>query len=139
VYNIKNNKCQYMPFWEAIDEIWSEHLHNPLHSAGYYFNPFLFYSNDSYSDPAVSYGMGYCVFKMPKDHRDQNLIMEQVVEYSKYSGGRNTKKNALSWTKYQEKCPQLQQLAIRILSQTCDGASKFKLMLLTEGMNLIER
>ncbi|XP_022891601.1 uncharacterized protein LOC111406400 [Olea europaea var. sylvestris] len=145
----KNNKYQYMPFWEAIDEIWNEHLHNPLHSAGYYFNPFLFYSNDSYSDPEVSYGMGYCVVKMPRDHRDQNLIMEQVVEYSKavrsFSEGSEPEwlsdvsqlspvypylhalMAVLWWTKYQEKYPQLQQLDIRILSQTCEGASNLSL------------
>lgn len=153
----KNNKCQYMPFWKVIDEIWNEHLHNPLHSAGYYLNPFLFYSNDSYSDPEVSCGMCYCVVKMSSDHRNQDLIMEQVDEYSKamsaFSEGSEPEwlsdvsqlSPVLWWTKYQEKYPQLQQLAIQILSQTCDGAFKFKLkrslaeMLLTKGMNLIEQ
>ncbi|CAI9773562.1 unnamed protein product [Fraxinus pennsylvanica] len=153
----KNNKSQYMPFWKVIDEIWNEHLHNPLHSAGYYLNPFLFYSNDSYSDPEVSCGMCYCVVKMSSDHRNQDLIMDQVDEYSKamsaFSEGSEPEwlsdvsqlSPVLWWTKYQEKYPQLQQLAIQILSQTCDGALKFKLkrslaeMLLTKGMNLIEQ
>lgn len=31
------------------------------------------------------------------------------------------------WSEYGADCPELQNLAVRILSQTCDGASKFRL------------
>ncbi|KAH9681276.1 hypothetical protein KPL71_026913 [Citrus sinensis] len=37
----KNKKTQYWPIWEIIDEIWDNHLHSPLHAAGYYLNPEL--------------------------------------------------------------------------------------------------
>lgn len=45
------------------------------------------------------------------------------------------------WSKYGGDCPELQRLAVRILSQTCDGAAKFQLKrglaetLLTKGRN----
>lgn len=51
----------------------------------------------------------------------------------------------LWWTKYGEKFPELQRLAIRILSQSCDGASKYQLKrslakkLLTNGGNPLEQ
>lgn len=49
------------------------------------------------------------------------------------------------WLNYGGEHPQLQQLAIRILSQTCSGASRYKLKkslaekLLTKGRNPIEQ
>ncbi|KAF5931656.1 hypothetical protein HYC85_027827 [Camellia sinensis] len=52
---------------------------------------------------------------------------------------------ALWWSYYGGQCPELQRLAIRILSQTCDGASKYQLKksvaekLLTKGRNHIEQ
>lgn len=52
---------------------------------------------------------------------------------------------ALWWSQYGVEHPELQRLAIRILSQTCDGASHYRLKrslietLLTEGRNQIEQ
>lgn len=51
---------------------------------------------------------------------------------------------ALWWSRYGGDCPELQRLAVRILSQTCDGASKFQLrrclaeaLLLSNGKNVV--
>ncbi|KAM3325741.1 hypothetical protein P3S67_000866 [Capsicum chacoense] len=52
---------------------------------------------------------------------------------------------ALWWSQYGVQFPKLQKLAVRILSQTCNGASHYRLKrslvetLLTEGMNPIEK
>ncbi|XP_020537128.1 uncharacterized protein LOC105640149 isoform X2 [Jatropha curcas] len=77
----KNKKSQYMPFWQVIDEIWDNHLHSPLHAAGYYLNPSLFYSTDFYSDPEVAFGLLCCIVRMVQDQHTQDLISSQLDEY----------------------------------------------------------
>lgn len=52
---------------------------------------------------------------------------------------------AIWWSQYGGHCPELQRLAVRILSQTCNGASHYRLKrslvekLFTQGRNLIEQ
>lgn len=82
----KNNKTQYLPIWKIIDEIWDNHLHSPLHAAGYYLNPSLFYSSDFYSDPEVSFGLLCCIVRMVQDQRTQDLISIQLDEYRHAKG-----------------------------------------------------
>ncbi|XP_019198465.1 PREDICTED: uncharacterized protein LOC109192332 isoform X2 [Ipomoea nil] len=119
----QSRKSQYIQFWEAIDEIWNKYLHSPLHAAGYFLNPSV-----------------------------QDLMMLQIDKYRMAKGdfglGSAKLENihpALWWSKYGEECPELQKMAVRILSQTCDGASKYNLKrtlaeaLLTEGRNQIEQ
>lgn len=71
----------YMLFWNIIDEIWDNHLHSPLHAAGYYLNPSLFYSSDFHIDGEVSFGLLCCVVRMFLDHRTQDLISLQLDDY----------------------------------------------------------
>ncbi|RAL42671.1 hypothetical protein DM860_009178 [Cuscuta australis] len=83
------------------------------------------------------------------------LTLENMIEEYRMSKGlfgigsgearlRNTHP-ALWWSEYGTQCPELQKLAVRILSQTCDGASKYNLKrtlaeaLLTEGRNETEQ
>ncbi|KAA8540159.1 hypothetical protein F0562_024278 [Nyssa sinensis] len=149
-----NKKAQYMPFWRAIDEIWNNHLHSPLHSAGYFLNPSLFYSSDFFTDAEVASGLLCCIVRMVEDKHVQDLVSLQVDEYRAAKGAfgqgsaidrRSNIPPALWWSFYGGQCPELQRLAIRILSQTCNGASKYKLKrslaekLLTEGRNCIEQ
>lgn len=53
--------------------------------------------------------------------------------------------SAVWWSTYGEACPKLQKFAVRILSQTCNGASRYGLnksmaeKLLTEGRNSLEQ
>lgn len=149
----KNKKAQYMPFWRAIDEIWNNHLHSPLHSAGYFLNPSLFYSSDFFTDAEVASGLLCCIVRMVEGKHLQDLVSLQVDEYraakgsfGQGSGDRQSSNSpALWWSYYGGQCPELQRLAIRILSQTCDGASKYQLKksvaekLLTKGRNHIEQ
>uniref|UniRef100_A0A5B6ZU29 DUF659 domain-containing protein n=1 Tax=Davidia involucrata TaxID=16924 RepID=A0A5B6ZU29_DAVIN len=149
-----NKKAQYMPFWRAIDEIWNNHLHSPLHSAGYFLNPSLFYSSDFFTDAEVASGLLCCIVRMVEDKHVQDLVSLQVDKYRAAKGAfgqgsaidrRSNIPPALWWSYYGGQCPELQRLAIRILSQTCDGASKYELKrsltekLLTKGRNRIEQ
>lgn len=53
--------------------------------------------------------------------------------------------SAIWWSTYGDNCPELQKLAIRVLSQTCNGASRYALnrcmaeKLLNEGRNRLEQ
>lgn len=151
---LKNKKSQYMPFWQVIDEIWDSHLHSPIHAAGYYLNPSLFYSSDFYSDAEVSFGLLTSIVRLVPDQESQNLISRQLEEYRLARGGfkegsafdqRTTISPALWWSHYGRQYPELQRFAIRILSQSCDGALRFGLKrslaekLLTTGRNPIEQ
>lgn len=83
---VSNKKSEYMPVWEIIDEIWDKHLHSPLHAAGYYLNPSLFYSSDFYSDPEVSFGLLCCIVRMVQDQSTQDSISLQLDEYRRAKG-----------------------------------------------------
>ncbi|KAK4359353.1 hypothetical protein RND71_021582 [Anisodus tanguticus] len=151
----KHKKSHYARFWEAIDDIWDEYLHSHLHAAGYFFNPTLFYSSDFHTDVEVSCGICFCVVRMAEDRHIQDLITLQIDEYRLGKGTfhdgsfkdklSNISPGALWWSEYGRDCPELQRLAVRILSQTCDGASRYRLKrslveaLLTDGMNSIEK
>lgn len=132
----KNKKSQYSPFWKAIDDVWNEFLYSPLHSAGYYLNPNIFYSSEVYIDPEVVTGLYCCIVRSAADLRIQDRITVQMEQYRTARGAmaagvaedkRSNISPALWWSRYGGECPELQRLAIRILSQTCDGALKFQL------------
>ncbi|KAM3217014.1 hypothetical protein P3L10_026457 [Capsicum annuum] len=150
----RNEKSGYGRFWKAIDDIWDEYLHSHLHAAGFFLNPTLFYSNDFYTDVEVSCGLCYCVVRMSEDHHIQGLIILQIDEYrmgrgtfhfGSFKDKLSNISPALWWSQYGVQFPELQKLAVRILSQTCNGASHYRLKrslvetLLTVGMNPIEK
>ncbi|XP_047331606.1 uncharacterized protein LOC124935196 [Impatiens glandulifera] len=129
-------KFEYMQFWSIIDEIWDTLLHNPLHAAGYFLNPCLFYSADFFNDMEVSGGLLCCIVRMEKSEFVQDTISTQLDEYQESKGGfgegisYDRRTNILPsewWSTYGGECPELQKLAVRILSQTCSGASRYQL------------
>lgn len=160
---LKDLRSLYMPFWEAIDNIWNQYLHSPLHAAGYFLNPNLFYRNDFYVDIEVSSGLLCCIVCLGGDQRTRDEIMKQVDMYQNASGAfglgsanlhsyvspglyeiivqfyalplpKDANKfcnlvlvSVTWWLEYGKEYPELQKLAIQILSQTCSGASKYKL------------
>ncbi|KAH6804005.1 hypothetical protein C2S51_032252 [Perilla frutescens var. frutescens] len=144
----KNKESQYSPFWKAIDDVWNEFLYSPLHSAAYYLNPNLFYSGDVFIDPEVVTGLYCCIVRSAADLRMQDRITVQMEQYRTAKGAmaagvaadqRSHISPALWWSRFGGECPELQRLAVRILSQACDGALKFQLKrslaetLLTKG------
>ncbi|KAK9267001.1 hypothetical protein L1049_021395 [Liquidambar formosana] len=146
----KHKKAQYMPFWEVIDGIWNNYLYSPLHAAGYFLNPSYYYSSDFYIDSEVASGLLCCIIRMVQDCRIQDIVSLQIDEYREAKGVfkqgsdidvRTKTPPALWWSNYGGQCPELQRLAIRILSQTCDGALRYRLKrslaekLLTNGRN----
>ncbi|PIA44072.1 hypothetical protein AQUCO_01800253v1 [Aquilegia coerulea] len=77
----ENKKSKYTPVWRVIDEIWDNILHSPLHSAGYFFNPSLFYTSDFSADSEVASGLLCCMVRMIEDRKNQDLISLQLDKY----------------------------------------------------------
>ncbi|URE08302.1 hypothetical protein MUK42_31096 [Musa troglodytarum] len=84
--NLGHEVARYDPIWTLVDDIWDNHLHSPLHSAGYFLNPSLFYLSDFYIDAEVINGILYCIVKMTVAQQDQELIVLQLDEYREAKG-----------------------------------------------------
>ncbi|KAI3929159.1 hypothetical protein MKX01_006395 [Papaver californicum] len=142
-------KTKYQPFWTIIDGIWDDQLHSPIHAAGYYLNPGLFYFKDFYADNEVKAGLLCCIVRIVEDKREQDLIASQFDEYRRAGGTfgdgdavdqRAKLAPAKWWSLYGGECPELQRFAIRILSQTCTGALRYGLKRrLTEELHMKRR
>ncbi|KAK9281172.1 hypothetical protein L1049_004067 [Liquidambar formosana] len=138
----KYKKAEHVPYWQVINGVWNNHLHRPLHATGYFFNPSFYYLNGFYVDAEVTSGLLCCMLHMVQDCSLQNIISQQIDEYREAKGAFE---QALWWFNYSGHCPELQRLAIRILSQICDGALRYGLKrslvekLLDNGRNPIEQ
>ncbi|XP_021765755.1 uncharacterized protein LOC110730275 isoform X1 [Chenopodium quinoa] len=131
-----NKISKYTPIWNIIDEIWNTILHSPLHAAGYFLNPRLHYTEDFFSDTEVAGGLLITIVRMAANQSTQDLISRQLHEYADCKGDfkvgtDNDSKERFSpatwWMRFGGHCPDLQKLAVRILSQTCNGAEVYGL------------
>ncbi|XP_020527131.1 uncharacterized protein LOC105421143 isoform X2 [Amborella trichopoda] len=126
--NFGDEGSKYLPFWKLIDDIWNNKLHSPLHAAGYVLNPIYFYSKDFYSDPEVASGLIECIDRMNADLHSQDLVLQELDKYKGAQDGfakgmtisqQNKCLPADWWSSYGGHCPNLQRVALRILSQSC--------------------
>ncbi|KAH9607091.1 hypothetical protein KSS87_005020 [Heliosperma pusillum] len=146
-------KSRYNQYWAMIDEIWNPILHSPLHAAGYFLNPRLYYTEDFFTDSEVASGLLVTFVKMLDGRPSQDRVTDQIEKYGRRDGdfqlGISTKDSlspAAWWSRYGSHCPQLQKIAIRILSQTCNGAESYELrrdlaekLLSYTGKNAVEQ
>ncbi|KAI3896144.1 hypothetical protein MKX03_013611 [Papaver bracteatum] len=133
----EDEKTKYQPFWTAIDGIWNNQLHSPIHSAACILNPSLLHSSEDVDeDNEIKDGLSRCVEGMVKDKRARYLILLQLDDYLVAKGAfgegvatdQRTKLSPVKWwSLYGGQCPELQSFSIRILSQTCTGASRYGL------------
>ncbi|WOK94392.1 hypothetical protein Cni_G03094 [Canna indica] len=147
--NLGDEEDKYSPIWTLVDDVWNDHLHSPLHSAAYFFNPSLFYSDDFFLDAEVTNGLLYCIVKMTKTPQDQEMIVVQLDQYREAKGGfseeeaidqRSLLPPDMWWTVHGGQCPQLQQFAVKLLSQTCSGVSRYMLnKAITEQLHAVGR
>lgn len=137
--------------WE-INWKWTEELSQPLHMAGFYFNPQFFYKVQGEIPNTINSGMLDCVERLVPEAKVQDKILKELALYKNASGdfGRNIAIRAREtllpaewWSTYGGACPNLSRLAIRILSQTsstrgCNARHISFEQIHNQGANILE-
>ncbi|XP_057864954.1 uncharacterized protein LOC131072720 [Cryptomeria japonica] len=128
-----SERTKYEPIWRIIDQRWNRQLHQHIHAAAYYFNPKFFYSRNFKIDEEVQLGLDTCIQRLVLDENIQDIIVDELQRYKKEDGPlfsspigirkRDTLLLDLWWEDYGATTPNLQKLAIRILSQPCSASS----------------
>ncbi|KAG4946995.1 hypothetical protein JHK87_043002 [Glycine soja] len=105
IKSFNNNESKYKDVFAIIDKRWNCQLHRPLHAASYFLNPEFFYDNtDLEFDFEVINGLFDCIKKL--------FAMDQ----------RKTHSSTYWWRMFGSQTPNLQKLAIKILSLTCNAS-----------------
>ncbi|OMO59055.1 putative Zinc finger, BED-type [Corchorus capsularis] len=148
----REEREDYMVYWNIIDRWWEQQWHHPLHTAGFYLNPKFFYSIEGHGPNEMHSGMLDCMEKLVADGNVQDKISKEMNSYKNAAGdfgrkmavrARDTLLPAEWWSTYGGSCPNLARLAIRILSQTCSTLglqqNHFYSEKLHETKNLLEQ
>ncbi|KAJ4720490.1 HAT transposon superfamily [Melia azedarach] len=123
-----NKESDCMPYLNVIDHLWQEEFHSPLHAAAYYLNPSVFYNPSFSSTKVIQKGLLDCIETLEPNLSAQVMITSHINFYEEAVGdfgrpvalrGRESLAPATWWSLYAADYPELQRLAIRILSQTC--------------------
>ncbi|KAF3589644.1 hypothetical protein F2Q69_00031760 [Brassica cretica] len=152
---LNNEELCYKPLWRVIDDVWNNHLHSPLHVAGYFLNPAAFYSTDFQNDTEVTTDFVSAVGFLVQECSVVAKIGRQLKMYRLGKGCFNEASQADQitgvipgewWAQKASEHPELQSFAIKVLSQTCEGASRYKLkrnvaekLLLSKGVSPCEK
>lgn len=76
-----NKESFYLPYLDVIDRIWQEELHSPLHAAGYYLNPSVFYHPSFATDKVIRKGLLDCIEMLEPNLTAQVTITGHVKFY----------------------------------------------------------
>lgn len=82
-----NKKDEYAKAYEIIDKRWECQLHRPLHAAGYFLNPEMYYDNEEKAKGgAIMEGLISCIQRLVPDEKTQDIISEQLDLYENAAG-----------------------------------------------------
>ncbi|XP_050938906.1 uncharacterized protein LOC103496546 isoform X5 [Cucumis melo] len=118
----------YLPYLKAIDHVLLKEFQSSLHVAACYLNPSIFYSPTFLSSKVIQKGLLDCIEALEPDITSQVMITNNINFYEEAVGdfgrpvalhGRDSLAPATWWSLYGTDYPDLQRLAVRILSQTC--------------------
>lgn len=85
--SFNNIEDKYKDIYAIIDKRWECQLHQPLHAAGNYLNPQLFYSNPQIQDDSeVTTGLFNCIQRLVKDKQERSKIIDQLSVYRNAEG-----------------------------------------------------
>ncbi|KAK1419670.1 hypothetical protein QVD17_28923 [Tagetes erecta] len=123
----KDDDCKVV--YDIIDKRWECQLHHPLHAAGYYFNPELYCTNPEIEkDSEVMKGLIACITKLVRSLETQDLIMAELLTWVNQTGvfsddlavrARGKIAPADWWKLYGKEIPNVQALAVKVLSLGC--------------------
>ncbi|KAG5233223.1 DNA binding protein [Salix suchowensis] len=127
---LKNRMSQYGPYIRVIDARWDKQLHSPLHAAGCFLNPGIYFRPSFSKQREVTRGLLTTIMRLVPDCDTQDNISAQIEEYKRATGlfgvtmaiRQREKLNPLSWwEQFGIDTPELQKFAIRVLSQCCSA------------------
>ncbi|XP_057838522.2 uncharacterized protein LOC131048545 [Cryptomeria japonica] len=126
----EGDESKYRPIWDIIDRRWQTQLHRPLHAAAYYLNPAFHFRPDFKADEEVLSGLYSVIERMSPGHSSN--IVQELEAFSNAEGevfsrmlcieNRTKMQPDRWWQMFGPKTPNLQQVAIRILSQPCSAS-----------------
>lgn len=85
--SFSNVQEKYQQAFEFIDARWDSQLHRPLHAAGYFLNPQIFYDNQKeVCCEEVMKGLYDCIWRLVPDVETQDKIDVELDSYRNASG-----------------------------------------------------
>ncbi|XP_075659181.1 uncharacterized protein LOC142629075 [Castanea sativa] len=127
---LKNKISAYIPFTSVIDARWDKQLHSPLHVAGCYLNPGIFFRPSFKKQKEITKGLLSTITRLVPDPDEQDSLSSQIEAYKKALGDfgmpmairQREKLNPVAWwEQFGNDTPELQKFAIRVLSQCCSA------------------
>ncbi|CAH1431590.1 unnamed protein product [Lactuca virosa] len=83
----KNKADKYAEVFKIIDRRWNCQLHQPLHAAGHYLNPALYYENPNVeNDDEVMSGLMSCIHKLALNEDEEMKIHAELPIYRSAQG-----------------------------------------------------
>ncbi|XP_006588984.1 uncharacterized protein [Glycine max] len=132
IKSFNNNESKYKDVFAIIDKRWNCQLHRPLHAAAHFLNPEFFYNNtDLEFDFEVTNGLFECIKKLIPQFDVQQKILTELHLYkigADHFGSdfamaqKKTHSPTYWWRMFGSQTPNLQKLAIKILSLTCSAS-----------------
>jgi len=83
---LKNKISAYIPFTSVIDARWDKQLHSPLHAAGCYLNPGIFFRPSFKKQKDVTKGLLSSITRLVSDPDEQDILSSQIESYKKSVG-----------------------------------------------------
>eukprot|EP00253_Pinus_taeda_P007232 PITA_07232 len=120
-----------MMLWDVINSQWTWMLHRPIHATALFLNPAFSYKCDFDFDGEVMEGLHSCIQRMVPDPEPHSKINREIQYYRDCIGlfgfddairERTLFMPHIWWQSYGARAPNLQKLAIQILSQTCSSS-----------------
>ncbi|KAL4614141.1 hypothetical protein ACB092_07G032600 [Castanea dentata] len=127
---LKNKISAYIPFTSVIDARWDKQLHSPLHAAGCYLNPEIFFRTSFKKQKEITKGLLSTITRLVPNPDEQDTLSSQIEAYKKALGDfgmhmairQREKLNPVAWwEQFGNDTPELQKFAIRVLSQCCSA------------------
>ncbi|XP_057873085.2 uncharacterized protein LOC131079198 [Cryptomeria japonica] len=126
------NHVQYRPIWEVIDRRWHNLLDRLIHATAYYLNSGFQFRPDFKANDEVLSGLYEVVERMSPDLLVGAHIVREVEMFRNAQGdffsrdickqNRTQMMSDVWWEMFGNKVPNLQKIAIRILSQPCSAS-----------------
>ncbi|KAF1862930.1 hypothetical protein Lal_00009311 [Lupinus albus] len=129
----QRNKTKIKPYLEIMDSRWDLQLKRNLHAAGYWLNPQCFFNVEEFEKHKFTTSGLLDVFEKHA-HGDPDLLDKltsemRIYKDTEFDFGRPAAIRERSkvmpdqwWETYGCRTPNLQKLAVRVLSQTCSAS-----------------